>query len=68
MDNATYKIDGMTCGGCVASVTNALARALPGLEVSVELEGGKLSIPGEHDPAAVAQAVEDAGYDFLGPI
>ncbi len=62
----TYLVEGMTCGGCVRSVTNAVQAALPDASVDVALEAGTLTISGAHDEAAVRQAVEDAGFDFAG--
>ena len=60
------KIGGMTCGGCVASVTRAL-QGIDGVEkVDVSLEQGQANI--RYDPArvnetALRSAVEDAGFD-----
>ena len=60
------KIDGMTCGGCVASVKRVLS-ALPGVSsVDVTLQPGKASVA--YDPTLVSvdklrDAVEGAGYD-----
>jgi len=65
MTLTTLKIEGMTCGGCVASVTRVLQQ-LPGVSrVEVSLESGTAEIT--HDPAsspaaALASAVESAGF------
>lgn len=59
----TYKVEGMTCGGCTGSVTKALERALPGAAVTVSLEEGTAKVTGEHDEAAAREAIEDAGFD-----
>jgi len=66
MDRTTYKIDGMSCQGCVSSVQKALSAALPGAKVTVELDGGLAHVEGAHQAEAVKQAVEDAGFDFGG--
>jgi copper chaperone len=66
MDTATYKIAGMSCQGCVSSVTRALTAALPNTKIEVDLDGGLAQVEGAHEPKAVQQAVEDAGFDFLG--
>ena len=61
---ATWTVTGMTCGHCVASVTEEVSE-LPGVEdVRVELETGRLEVTSTTplDRAAVAAAVEDAGY------
>ena len=66
MNQASYKIGGMTCGGCTSSVTKALQQALPEVTVAVDLESGLAHLEGEHDPKAVAETIEAAGFDFLG--
>lgn len=60
----SYTIQGMTCGHCVASVTDEVG-AVPGIKtVDVVLETGELTVTGEGpiDEAAVRTAVEEAGY------
>ena len=61
----TYKVLGMTCGGCAKSVTNAIQTAAPGSDVNVNLEEKSVSVSGA-DEATVKQAVEDAGFEFAG--
>lgn len=62
----TLHINGMTCSGCVGSVTRVLA-ALPGVEeVEVSLERKQAQV--RHDPARVdseafRRAVEGAGFE-----
>ncbi|MGM0577428.1 MAG: heavy-metal-associated domain-containing protein [Myxococcota bacterium] len=62
----TYEVQGMTCGGCVKAVTHAVSAALPQAKVEVSLEDHSVRVEGEHDEAAVKEAVEDAGFDFAG--
>ena len=65
MDAAKLKVSGMTCQGCVRSVTRVL-KAIPGVDVvEVSLERGEADV--HYDPArtaipALRKAVEDAGY------
>lgn len=61
----TYKIEGMTCGGCVRAVTNALQTA-SATDVDVNLEAGTASVDGL-DEETVKKVIEDAGFDFAGP-
>jgi copper chaperone len=61
-----YEIDGMSCGHCVARVRAAL-EALPGVTVK-EVAIGKATVEVDEAttaPAAIAAAIEDAGYDVL---
>ncbi|MRJ75705.1 heavy metal transporter [Aeromicrobium sp. SMF47] len=68
----TYRVTGMTCEHCVAAVTEELS-ALDGVaSVSVDLvPGGTSAVTVESDapldPAAVAEAVDEAGYAVAGP-
>ena len=61
-----FSVEGMHCGGCVKSVTGAVAR-LPGVQkVDVSLEKKAATI--EYDstaikPAAIVAAIEAAGFD-----
>lgn len=62
----TIGIDGMTCSGCVNSVTKAL-KAVAGVEdVKVSLEANNATVLFDERVTSVAslkEAVEDAGYD-----
>lgn len=64
----SYRVDGMTCGGCAASVTKAIESLQPGAKVDVDLDAKKVTVDGIDDEAAIAQAVEDAGFDYGGPV
>jgi copper chaperone len=68
METLTLNIKGMTCGGCVKSVTNVL-QPLPGVaSVNVSLEQNNASItfdPAKVKPAQFKSAIEDAGYDVV---
>jgi copper chaperone len=62
----TYTVKGMTCGHCVASVTEEVSE-IPGVEdVRVVLETGELSITGNAPlvETVVRAAVEEAGYQL----
>jgi copper chaperone len=65
METATIDIEGMTCQGCVASVTRVL-NAIPGVHgVSVTLNPGTASVTydaARTGMAALKGAIEDAGY------
>jgi copper chaperone len=66
MEQAVINVEGMTCGGCVASVTKALKR-LEGVEqANVSLEGKIASViydGTKTNEDALKQAVRDAGYE-----
>ncbi|MGY1815571.1 heavy-metal-associated domain-containing protein [Blastococcus sp. SYSU D00820] len=68
MSTATYTVVGMTCSHCVNAVTQEVGD-LPGVtEVSVDLDSGALTVRSDApvDDAAVAAAVEEAGYQIAG--
>ncbi|MDP2822163.1 MAG: copper ion binding protein [Sulfuritalea sp.] len=66
METTTIKVGGMSCGGCVKSVTGVLT-ALDGVaKAEVSLEQAQAVV--EFDAAKVtreqlAQVIEDAGFD-----
>ena len=66
MENATLNVTGMTCQGCVASVTRVL-KAVPGVsDVVVTLQPGTATVFYDATRATLPvlkAAIEDAGYD-----
>jgi copper chaperone len=62
-----FRVTGMTCGGCVRAVTNAIRARLPSADISVDLPKGTVTVGGAVDPKVVAAAVEGAGFGFGGP-
>ena len=59
---ATMNVQGMTCGGCVKAVTNALTRA--GLRpLRVDLASGDVDHKDGADIARAIAAVESAGFE-----
>jgi copper chaperone CopZ len=63
MQQLTLAISGMSCGGCVTNVRKALG-ALSGTHVdSVTVGSATVTYDASQTtPAAIAQAVRDAGY------
>jgi len=64
---ATYTVQGMTCGHCVASVTEEVKRIDGVSDVAVELETGAVTVTSSSplDSVAVKAAVEEAGYELI---
>ncbi len=71
MTTTNYTVSGMTCGHCVAAVTDELS-ALPGVRaVDVDLvAGGESTVTvtsdAPVDESAVRAAVDEAGYQVVG--
>jgi copper chaperone len=66
METTTIKVDGMSCGGCTASVTKVLAE-LPGVaKVEVTLSPGQATVEfdaAQVQRAALCAAIADAGFE-----
>lgn len=62
----TGTVVGMTCGHCVASVTEEVTELAGVTDVLVDLESGSLTVTSAEplDEAAVRAAVEEAGYQL----
>lgn len=66
MQTVTLNIDGMTCGGCVKSVTRLLegVEGVEKVEVSLENKNAVITFDeSKTDTDALIDAVEDGGYD-----
>ncbi|MDO4906279.1 heavy-metal-associated domain-containing protein [Neisseria sp.] len=66
MNTITLNIGGMTCGGCVSSVTKVLENLNGVKKAEVSLENANAVITfdaGKIRTAALIEAVEDAGFD-----
>ncbi|WP_031034110.1 heavy-metal-associated domain-containing protein [Streptomyces sp. NRRL F-5650] len=68
--STTYAVAGMSCGHCSATLT----RVVGGLEgvtaVEVALDTGRVTVTsaGEPDDAAIAEVVDEAGYELTGRV
>jgi copper chaperone CopZ len=65
----TFTVTGMTCGHCVAAVTEEVSKLDNVTTVDVDLASGAVTVvsDGPVDPAAFAAAVEEAGYETAEP-
>lgn len=63
----TINVKGMTCGHCVAAVTEEVKKISGVTGVEVDLASGNVAITSEAPLAAVdvAAAVEEAGYEVV---
>ncbi len=61
---AKYRVEGMTCGGCVKSVQNALA-ALDE-DVKVDLKCGTAELSEDVAEVTIKETIENLGFDFGG--
>lgn len=59
----TYRVEGMTCDHCRASVTEAVEQ-VPGVAgINVDLRASRLTLSGEDfSDVAIRHAVDQAGY------
>ena len=67
MSTTVWTVQGMTCGHCVAAVTEEVS-AIPGVsDVAVDLASGQVTVTAETDPTpeSVAAAVDEAGYTLV---
>ena len=69
MSTTTYSVSGMTCGHCVASVTEEIRKLSGVTSVVIDLRPDDASVvevtsDAPLDAAAVAAAVDEAGYQL----
>jgi copper chaperone len=59
------KVSGLTCGGCVKSLTNALKAVDSKLEVDVDLNTQVVRIKGQISQEKIALTIEEAGFKVV---
>ena len=66
MESATIKVEGMTCGGCVKSIENALNEQQGISKVAADLDAKTVAVDFDANliqRAGIEQAIERAGFD-----
>ncbi|RKT03356.1 copper chaperone CopZ [Streptomyces sp. 3211.6] len=63
-----YRVSGMSCGHCRTAITASVGALAGVLSVDVDVDGGVVTVTtaGDPDDAAIAAAVDDAGYELTG--
>lgn len=67
MTTISIGVEGMTCGGCVKSIQNALNEYDGITSATADLEGATVTIDYDANSineAALKTAIEDAGFDI----
>lgn len=60
-----FIVEGMTCGHCIRTITQAIQRIDPGAKVNVNLAEKTVSIDGHLDPGIAEAVVENEGYTVV---
>ena len=66
MERIEIRVEGMTCGGCVNSIQNALNQREGVLRATADLDGGTVTVefvPTVIRREALEEAITDAGFD-----
>ena len=64
MNVESFKVEGMTCGHCVAAVTAEVSKIGGVTNVEVDLDAGAVRVESGDpvDPIAFAAAIDEAGF------
>jgi len=68
MEQATLRVQGMSCGHCVNAIEGNVGQLNGVQSVKVDLAGGKVDVAfdqGIISLAQISEAIEDQGYDIL---
>lgn len=58
-----FIVSDMTCNHCVQTITQAVQAVAPGASVQTDLGAHRVTIQAAAEPAALAEAIREAGYD-----
>ena len=61
-NTAIFKVDDMTCGHCVKTITNAIKQKYPSASVDIELDNHLVKVGGVSDKAALTELIKEEGY------
>ena len=61
----TFKVDGMTCGGCVAAVTRAVQAVDKDAKVDVDLASKTVKVDSKVSPLQIIDVITNAGFEAL---
>ncbi|MDG9725150.1 heavy-metal-associated domain-containing protein [Streptomyces sp. DH41] len=66
----TYAVAGMSCGHCEATLTRVIGELDGVTSVDVQVGTGRVTVtgPAEPDDAAIAEVVDEAGYELTGRV
>jgi copper chaperone CopZ len=67
MSTHTYRVNGMTCGGCAKHVEKALRKVDGVIVASVDVAKGTASVEGAAAYEALSASVAEAGYELVKP-
>ena len=59
----TFKVDGMTCGGCVGAVTRAVQTVDKDAKVEVDLASKTVKVDSNVSPLQIIDVVTNAGFE-----
>ncbi len=62
INHVRLKVEGMTCQGCVTSVTRIVARIDPSAQVSVDLATGDVTAVTVATPPQLIEAIQSGGF------
>ncbi|MFB6847054.1 heavy-metal-associated domain-containing protein [Streptomyces sp. NPDC056373] len=70
MPATTYAVSGMSCGHCRTTLTEVIGDLDGVLGVEVDLGGGQVTVTSaaEPDDTALAEVVDEAGYELTGRV
>ena len=59
----SFKVEGMSCGACARSLTNAVQKMDPAALVTVDLASKKVEVTSQAPAEQIRSAIETAGYE-----
>lgn len=60
--SVSFRVEDMTCGHCVGTITNAVEKSIAGTTVQADLATHTVTVSGSSDAQPIADIITDAGY------
>lgn len=60
--NYLFRVQGMTCGGCVKAIENVVKKVDPQAQITVHLDEGTVAVTSALQSSLLSQAILGAGF------
>lgn len=68
MTATTYSVPGVSCGHCKSAIEGEVGKLDGVNRVEVDVDAKTMTVDGDVDRVALAEAVDEAGYELAGTV
>lgn len=58
-----FEVNGMTCGGCARSITNAIESVDPTAKITTDVQQRLVTVETNAEESSIIEVIREAGYE-----